>query len=79
MAGKTLSDYEVDIPRVAELLQDSPKLQLFFNQLTPGYQREWARFIFGVKSELTKERHIEKMKVVFEAGFKSKRAFDQRK
>ncbi|WP_414057214.1 hypothetical protein [Pediococcus pentosaceus] len=20
-------------------------------KLTPGYQREWARFIFGVKSE----------------------------
>lgn len=78
MEKKTLKDYEVDIPRVAELLATDSKMQEFFNALTPGYQREWARFIFGAKAEATKERHIEQMKVVFKAGFKSKRGYDQR-
>ncbi|MQB60126.1 hypothetical protein DN428_10325, partial [Lactobacillus reuteri] len=53
-------------------------LQTFFVALTPGYQREWARFIFGTKAQATKERHIEVMKTVFRAGYKSKRAYDSR-
>lgn len=78
MPQKPLSEYEVDIPKVAELLESTPELQIFFNELTPGYQREWARFIFGAKAEATKNRHIEQMKTIFQAGFKSKRAYDQR-
>ncbi|BAP85046.1 hypothetical protein LOOC260_104830 [Paucilactobacillus hokkaidonensis JCM 18461] len=78
MEKKTLADYEVDIPKVAQLLEDDEKLVVFFTNLTPGYQREWARFTFGAKAPATKQRHIEQMKEVFNAGFKSKRAYDQR-
>lgn len=75
---KTLADYETNIHEVANLLANDPDMQTFFRKLTPGYQREWARYIFGVKSETTKDTHIENMKTVFAAGFKSKRAYDQR-
>lgn len=78
MAQKALADYEKDIPAVAELLADQPDMQQFFDDLTPGYQREWARFIFGAKAEATKQRHIEVMQAVFAAGYKSKRAYDSR-
>lgn len=79
MPAKPLSEYEQDIPAVAELLENQPEMQSFFTALTPGYQREWARFIFGTASAATKQRHIEKMIEVFGAGFKSKRAYDSRK
>lgn len=78
MAQKPLADYEKDIPEVAELLTQDDNLQKFFTDLTPGYQREWARFIFGAKAEATKQRHIEVMKTIFKAGYKSKRAYDSR-
>ncbi|KRK47881.1 YdeI/OmpD-associated family protein [Secundilactobacillus kimchicus] len=78
MAQKPLSEYEQNIPDVAQLLSDDATMQQFFNALTPGYQREWARFIFGTATEATKQRHIDQMKTVFNAGFKSKRAYDQR-
>lgn len=78
MTTKPLSDFEPLIPNVAELLATEPTLAEFFKQLTPGYQREWARFIFGAKAEATKQRHIEVMKTVFKAGYKSKRAYDSR-
>lgn len=78
MPTKPLAEYEQDIPAVATLLQSAPDMQAFFNQLTPGYQREWARFIFGTASEATKQRHIDKMREVFAAGYKSKRAYDSR-
>lgn len=79
MPQKPLAAYTVDIPKVAALLADQPQMQAFFNALTPGYQREWARFIFGVASDATKQAHIAKMLTVFEAGYKSKRAYDSRK
>ncbi|GAX01277.1 YdeI/OmpD-associated family protein [Secundilactobacillus silagei] len=78
MASKPLADYEKDVPAVAELLTKNTDLQKLFTDLTPGYQREWARFIFGAKAEATKQRHIEVMKTVLKAGYKSKRAYDSR-
>ncbi len=45
MAQKPLADFEVDIPKVSALLADNQEMQAFFDALTPGYQREWARFI----------------------------------
>lgn len=76
---KSLADYESDIPAVAAILEEESDLHAFFLALTPGYQREWARYIFGAKAEATKERHIKQMKQIFQAGFKSKRAYDQQK
>ncbi|WP_048000879.1 YdeI/OmpD-associated family protein [Lactiplantibacillus herbarum] len=79
MSAAPLSSFKVYIPQVAVLLADDPELNAFFEALTPGYQREWARFIFGAKAEATKQRHVEVMKTVFRAGFKSKRAYDTSK
>lgn len=78
MPAKPLSEYTVDIPRVTNLLADTPDLAATFTALTPGYQREWARFIFGVKSQATQDRHLEQMRTILAAGYKSKRAYDQR-
>lgn len=78
MPTKPLAAYEAMIPAVAALLAAQPDLQTFFNALTPGYQREWARFIFGTDSESTKQKHLTKMSEVLAAGYKSKRAYDQR-
>lgn len=72
---KSLADYEIDIPKVAELLATEPQLLKFFNELTTGYQREWAKFIFGAKAEATKVKHIAEMKTVLAAGYKSKRGY----
>ncbi|MEO3731414.1 YdeI/OmpD-associated family protein [Lactiplantibacillus plantarum] len=78
MSTAPLSSFGKNIPAVTELLAVDAELQTFFVALTPGYQREWARFIFGTKAQATKERHIEVMKTVFRAGYKSKRAYDSR-
>ena len=75
---KTLQDYEADIPALIELFAAEQDLQAMLQSLTPGYQREWARFIYGAKAEATKQRHLEQMKTVLKSGYKSKRAYDQR-
>lgn len=75
MISRNLADYEAMIPQVAELLVDEPALQAFFLGLTPGYQREWARYLFGVKADATQTKHLAEMKQIFAAGYKSKRGY----
>lgn len=75
---KSLADYAVDIPKVSALLAEAPEIQARFDALTPGYQREWARYIFGAKAQATQDRHFENMKLILNAGYKSKRAYDSR-
>ncbi|MFC6260736.1 YdeI/OmpD-associated family protein [Levilactobacillus fujinensis] len=78
MTQTPLSTFEPMIPQVAELLADDATLLAFFNDLTVGYQREWARYIFGAKAEDTKQRHIVDMRQILAAGYKSKRAYGSR-
>jgi len=78
MAQAPLSTFEPMIPQVAELLADDATLLAFFNGLTVGYQREWARYVFGAKAEDTKQRHIADMRQILAAGYKSKRAYGSR-
>lgn len=78
MTQAPLSTFEPMIPQVADLLADDPKLTAFFTDLTVGYQREWARYIFGAKADDTKARHIADMRKILAAGYKSKRAYGSR-
>ncbi|WP_143463588.1 YdeI/OmpD-associated family protein [Levilactobacillus enshiensis] len=78
MTQVPLSTFEPMIPQVAELLADDAGLLTFFNNLTVGYQREWARYIFGAKADATKQRHITDMRQILAAGYKSKRAYGSR-
>jgi len=78
MAQAPLQTFEPLIPQVAALLADDDQLAHFFADLTVGYQREWARFIFGVKAPATKARHITEMRQILAAGYKSKRAYGSR-
>ncbi|WP_367294619.1 YdeI/OmpD-associated family protein [Levilactobacillus yonginensis] len=78
MAQAPLSSFEPMIPQVAELLADDDQLTAFFNSLTVGYQREWARYVFGAKAATTKQRHIDDMRLILAAGYKSKRAYGSR-
>lgn len=79
MPQKPLAEYEVDIPRVSARLVDQPAIQAFFDGLTPGYQREWARYVYGAVAEATQQKHFEEMCQILTAGYKSKRGYSQAK
>ncbi|AUX11066.1 YdeI/OmpD-associated family protein [Latilactobacillus sakei] len=79
MAQKPLSEFEVDIPRLSARLEAQPTVKTFFDALTPGYQREWARYVYGAKAEETQQRHYADMLMILEAGYKSKRGYSQAK
>ena len=42
-----------------------------FDGLTAGYQRDWARYVFGVKNEATTDKRLSEMENVLKQGYKS--------
>ncbi|MCL7745660.1 YdeI/OmpD-associated family protein [Halalkalibacter alkaliphilus] len=70
-ASQCVADYEGHVPDVEKLLADYPTELSFFQNLTPGYQRDWARFIFSAKQQKTRDKRREKMVEVLSQEYKS--------
>jgi hypothetical protein len=78
-ASQCVADYEDQVKDVEELLSPYPKEQQFFKELTPGYQRDWARYIFSAKKQNTREKRLEQMVDVLAQGYKSIDLYRQKK
>lgn len=72
-----VDDYKKYIPELKKRL--SGKAKEFYEQLMPGYQRDWARYIYSAKTNTTQEKHFEEMKQILEQGFKSRELYRQGK
>ncbi|WP_332634751.1 YdeI/OmpD-associated family protein [Halalkalibacter flavus] len=77
--SQCVADYEGHVPDVEKLLADYPTELSFFKNLTPGYRRDWARFIFSAKQEKTREKRKEQMVEVLSQGYKSMDLYRQKK
>ncbi|WNS77835.1 YdeI/OmpD-associated family protein [Domibacillus sp. DTU_2020_1001157_1_SI_ALB_TIR_016] len=71
-ASQCVDDYIEMIPHVEKDLQDTPELLAFFQSLTPGYRKDWARYVYSAKQEATKAKRREEMKMILGAGYKSR-------
>lgn len=70
--SQRVDDYIDLIPKIEKDLQDTPELLVFYQSLTPGYRKGWARFVYSAKQETTREKRREEMKVILRAGYKSR-------
>ncbi|MCU9613420.1 YdeI/OmpD-associated family protein [Caldibacillus lycopersici] len=71
-ASQRVDDYMDSIPLVERDLQDSPQLLAFYQSLTPGYRKDWARYVYSAKQEETKAKRRDEMKMILAAGYKSR-------
>jgi predicted secreted protein len=78
-ASQCVADYEENVIDIEKLLTDSPNELKFYQELTPGYQRDWARYIFSAKQEKTREKRREQMVDILSQGYKSVDLFRQMK
>ena len=53
-SSQCVSDYEGMIPQLRDSLAENPDDLLFYNGLTPGYQKDWARYIYSAKRKRRK-------------------------
>lgn len=69
--SQCVDDYIEMIPNVENDLQETPDLFAFYQSLTPGYRKDWARYVNSAKQEATKAKRREEMKIILGKGYKS--------
>ncbi|WP_211746713.1 YdeI/OmpD-associated family protein [Paenibacillus sp. Marseille-Q4541] len=74
-ASQCVDDYIEFIPSVEKDLEDTPDLLALYQTLTPGYRKDWARYVYSVKQEATKAKRREEMKMILKAGYKSRELY----
>ncbi|MBW8350061.1 YdeI/OmpD-associated family protein [Bacillus sp. IITD106] len=70
-ASQRVDDYIEMIPAIEKDLEDTPDLLSFYQSLTPGYQKDWARHVYSAKQESTRNKRREEMEKILAAGYKS--------
>ncbi|MGX7198149.1 YdeI/OmpD-associated family protein [Enterococcus olivae] len=70
--SQSVADYIQFLPTLEKRLAAEPKAQKFFQHLTPGYQRNWARYVYSAKREATQDKRFHEMVQLLNQGIKSK-------
>ncbi|MNI44118.1 hypothetical protein D3C73_984740 [compost metagenome] len=73
-ASQRVDDYISLIPSVEKDLEGTPEL-LVYQSLTPGYRKDWARYVYSAKQEETRAKRREEMKMILQAGYKSRELY----
>ena len=69
--SQCVGDYVDRIPELRKHFEENKEILAFFDQLTPGYQRDWARYVFAVKNPATTEKRLAEMENILKQGYKS--------
>ena len=69
--SQCVGDYVERIPDVRKHFENQTEVLASFDRLTPGYQRDWTRFVFGVKNAATTEKRFAEMGNILKQGYKS--------
>ena len=73
--SQRMDDYADMVSKVEDDLKDTPDLLRFYKSLTPGYRKDWARYVYSAKQEDTREKRREEMKTILAAGYKSRELY----
>lgn len=71
LTSQKVLDYEQYIENIKELLKNELCYD-FYDNLTRGYQKGWARYIYTAKTEVTKQKRLKEMIELLSRGIKSK-------
>lgn len=71
-ASQCVDDYKQYVPAIEKELADEAEALAFFQSLTPGYQKNWARYIYSAKGPDTRKKRIEEMIGLLRQRVKSK-------
>ncbi|MDR0299905.1 MAG: YdeI/OmpD-associated family protein [Streptococcaceae bacterium] len=72
-----VADYVEKLPDLRAILAKEKLALEFFENLTPGYQKDWARYIYSAKTEATQQKRTAEMFAAFANGFKFADAYKQ--
>jgi Bacteriocin-protection, YdeI or OmpD-Associated len=77
--SQCVDDYIDQVEDIKHYLNKNEDLQRTYNQLTPGYQKDWARYVFSAKRKETQEKRLLEMEAILGEGYKSIELFRGKK
>jgi len=77
--SQCVGDYVERIPDLRKHFENQTDVLASFDHLTAGYQRDWARYVFGVKNDATAKKRFTEMENILKQGFKSIDLFKRNK
>ena len=77
--SQCVGDYIERIPDLRKHFEGNKEVLTFFDQLTAGYQRDWARYVFGVKNVATTDKRFAEMEHILKQGYKTVDLYRRRK
>ncbi|MEO3945861.1 YdeI/OmpD-associated family protein [Gorillibacterium sp. CAU 1737] len=69
--SQRVGDYAALIPEVEKDLSSHPEALAFYQSLTPGYRKDWARYVYSAVQEETRVKRKEELLAALGAGYKS--------
>ncbi|WP_027964960.1 YdeI/OmpD-associated family protein [Halalkalibacillus halophilus] len=69
--SQKIADYEKYVPEIKRSFASNEESLAIYNSLPPGYQKEWARFVYSAKRSETQKNRLQKMEEVLQEGYKS--------
>ncbi|MCR2806961.1 YdeI/OmpD-associated family protein [Paenibacillus soyae] len=69
--SQCVDDYLEMVPQIEQDLRNVPEVLAFYQSLTPGYRKDWARYVYSAVQEDTREKRREEMKTVLGEGYKT--------
>ncbi|MEH7098180.1 YdeI/OmpD-associated family protein [Neobacillus vireti] len=78
-SSQCVDDYINNIDDIKQYLQKNEELLKKYNELTPGYQKDWARYIYSAKRKETQEKRQLEMETVLGEGYKTIELYKQAK
>ncbi|WP_100334046.1 YdeI/OmpD-associated family protein [Bacillus alkalisoli] len=78
-ASQCVDDYIKHVDDIKDYLKGDAKVLKIYNELTYGYQKDWARYVYSAKRKETQDKRLEQMKEVLIAGYKSMDLYRRKK
>ncbi|MFD1387395.1 YdeI/OmpD-associated family protein [Oceanobacillus oncorhynchi subsp. oncorhynchi] len=78
-SSQRVADYAENVKDIEALLAAFPEVLSFYQSLTPGYQKDWARYLFSAKQQKTRDKRKQQMLDILSQGYKSIDLYRQQK
>ncbi|MFK9093544.1 YdeI/OmpD-associated family protein [Bacillus salipaludis] len=78
-ASQCVDDYIVHVEDIKKYLSKNEELVRIYSELTLGYQKDWARYVYSAKRPETQEKRLLEMETVLREGYKSMEVYKRSK
>ncbi|MCM3586921.1 YdeI/OmpD-associated family protein [Mesobacillus maritimus] len=70
-ASQCVDDYIEKVDDLKEHWKENEEVLNLYSELTPGYQKDWARYVYSAKRKETQEKRLKDMEMVLKEGYKT--------